>query len=319
MKYGELFLGGPSVSRLALGTWQTVGDELNVETSRGIIQKALELGINFFDTADIYANGDCERVLGSALSGIPRDSYLLATKCFFDRPDVESGRLSKKNIEACLERSLKKLNLECIDLLQCHRFDEETPIQETIYAMNGLINSGKIRHWGVSRWSPEQLKDVMEVSGHSSKEGPKTTQHFYNVFNREIEQGLADVCNNNGLGLITYSPLAQGVLSGKYNSIIAVPGTRSADSEKRKTMWEFNARRIRQVQSLRDISDEMGISLATLCLSWCLRNSNVNTVIFGASSIDQLEENAASAEVDLGVDDYIKINSIIEGENCEEY
>lgn len=319
MKYGELFLGGPSVSRLALGTWQTVGDALNVETSMGIIQRALELGINFFDTADIYANGDCERVLGRALRGIPRDRYLLATKCFFDRPDVEIGRLSKKNIEICLERSLKNLNVECIDLLQCHRFDEETPIQETIYAMNGLIKSGKIRHWGVSRWSPEQLKDAMEVSVYSSMEGPKTTQHFYNVFNREIEQGLADVCNNNGLGLITYSPLAQGVLSGKYNSIIAVPGTRSADSEKRKTMWDFNRRRIRQVQSLRHISAEMGISLATLCLSWSLRNSNVNTVIFGASNIDQLEENAASAEVALGIDDYIKINSIIEGENSEEY
>lgn len=319
MKYGELFLGGPSVSRLALGTWQTVGDVLNVETSREIIQRALELGINFFDTADIYANGDAERVLGRALKGIPRDGYLLATKCYFDRPDVGIGRLGKKNIEVCLEKSLKNLNLEYIDLFQCHRFDEETPIQETIYAMNGLIKSGKIRHWGVSRWSPEQLKDVMEVSSYSNMEGPKTTQHFYNVFNREIEQGLADVCNNNGLGLITYSPLAQGVLSGKYNSIISVPGTRSADSEKRKTMWDFNGRRIRQVQSLRHISDEMGISLATLCLSWCLRNSNVNTVIFGARNIRQLEENASSVEVNLEFDDYITINTIIEGENNEEY
>jgi aryl-alcohol dehydrogenase-like predicted oxidoreductase len=313
MKYRALYPGGPIVSRLALGSWHTIGDGMDDAASRNIIRRALDMGINFFDTADIYANGNAEKTLGNALKGISRDQYFLATKCYFLRSSNEVGRLSKKNIQDCVERSLKNFDLEYIDLLQCHRFDLETPIEETINAMDGLIKSGKIKDWGVSRWSPEQLNNCNRIAGHWGLEKLKTTQHFYNIFSRDIERELVGVCEKSGIGVITYSPLAQGILSGKYSSDDPLSGTRSANPERRKMMWDFNKLQIDRAQHLKNIAHEMGVSLATLSLAWCLKNSSVNAIIFGASTINQLEENVAASEFNLADGDYTKINSILEG------
>ncbi len=313
MKYRALFPGGPEVSRLALGSWHTIGEGVNDTASRNIIRRALDIGINFFDTADIYANGSAEKTLGNSLRGISRDRYFLATKCYFLRSNNDVGRLSKKNIQVCVERSLKNFNLEYIDLLQCHRFDLETPIEETINVMDELIKSGKIKDWGVSRWSPEQLSYCNRIASHWGLEKLKTTQHFYNIFSRDIEHELVSVCEKSGIGIITYSPLAQGILTGKYSSAVPMSGTRSANPEKRKMMWDFNKLQIDRAQHLKYIAHEMGVSLATLSLAWCLKNSSVNTIIFGASTINQLEENAAASEFNLADEDYTKINSIMKG------
>lgn len=229
------------------------------------------------------------------------------------------GRLGRENVEKCINASLKNLGVDYIDLFQCHRYDVETPMIQTLEVMSRMVESGKIKMWGVSRWTTHQISNSLKLAASSKLLKPVTTQHFYNIFNREIEGDLDKFCLREGVGLITYSPLAQGVLTGKYFSERPVPGTRSAEIDRRKIMWDLTGERIQQVNRLRFIAEELGISMANLSLLWCLKNPAISSVIFGASTIDQVEKNIAAIKYDLSSEDYLRVNSIIEGVGSEEY
>jgi len=311
MIFRPLFPNGPQVSSLSLGCWQTIGGSVGYEESKKIIWKALDEEINFFDTADVYSDGNSEKVLARSLRNINRDRYILATKCYFKLHNNNAKRLGKKNIENCVDSSLKNLGVDSIDLMQCHRFDEKTPLIETLEAMERMIKIGKVKSWGVSRWTSKELLNALELSDKYKITKPSTTQHFYNIFNREIEKDLSKFCKNYKIGLITYSPLAQGILSGKYQSLVPQSGTRSGNIDSIRMMWDFQPDRIEQVKLLKQFADELGISLSTLSLAWCLKNRSISSVIFGASKPSQVSDNVASLKFTLADDLYVVINNII--------
>ncbi len=215
MEYRRLGNSGLQVSALAFGTYLTIGDSLDKKESLNIIQSAYDLGINFFDTADSYAEGRAEEFLGLALKNQARDSFVISTKCFMPRNSSINARgLSRKNLRHSVEASLKNMKLDYIDVLLCHRFDSETPLEETLRTLDDLISEGKILYWGVSRWTSEQIQEAFKLSIQAGFVKPLCTQHYYNLINREVEN-LFPVLNDCGMSLLAYSPLAGGVLTGK--------------------------------------------------------------------------------------------------------
>ncbi len=284
------------VSEVSLGTWLNVGERLDRDASRACFRAALECGITFFDTADVYAGGAAERVLGELVREVPRESVVIATKCFFpwsERPDARG--LSRKHVVESVERSLRHLGTEHIDLMQCHRFDPDVPLEETARAMDDLVRQGKILHWGIGRFDAGQVADVMRVAREHDVVAPVAHQWVYNFLNREIEAEIAPRCEEVGIGILAYSPLAQGVLTGKYAGGTIPAGSRAADERLRRGMWEWRAERIARVERLRPVASELGVSIAQLALAWCLRVPTVASVIIGATRPEQVVENAQAS------------------------
>ena len=197
--------------------------------------------------------------------------------------------------------------------MHCHRFDLDTPLEDTIEIMDSLIRAGKIINWGVCRWTALQLSQATQLATANNFFGPKTNQYFYNIFNREVEHEIINACISNEIGLITYSPLAQGVLSGKYSLGNIGTNTRAYSNEKIKTMWDLNFEKLELVTRLKKISDHLNVSLANLCLSWCLKSQKISTVIFGARTLDQLNENINAINLQIPQDLLVKIDQIFEG------
>jgi aryl-alcohol dehydrogenase-like predicted oxidoreductase len=243
MKFRKLGDSDLRISRIALGTWQTFADEKD-ESAQKKIQFAFENGINFFDTADVYGYGIAERMLGCALKTLPQDEFIVATKCGLPMSENPEDRgLSRQHIFNSVDRSLLNLQIERIDLMQCHRFDSDTPLEETIEALDMLIKQGKIRQWGFSKWNAKQIDTTMEISRNLRLHSPVSDQHNYNLLFREIEQEIIPRCQKHRIGVIVYSPLAQGTLSGKYFSEIP-QDSRAANAEARKTMWNLDKKSI---------------------------------------------------------------------------
>ena len=301
MKFRKLGDSDLEISRVSMGTWQTFEGEQEKSAQRRI-QIAFENGINFFDTADVYGNGSAERVLGRALKTLPQDEFIIATKCGLPLSEKPEDRgLSRQHIFDTVDRSLQNLQVERIDLMQCHRFDSETPLEETIEALNALISQGKIRHWGFSKWSTAQIDATVESSRNLHLQAPVSDQHSYNLLFREIEQEIIPRCQKYGIGIIAYSPLAQGTLSGKY--ALEIPkGSRATDEIARETMWNLDKKSIDKVERLRGIAEEMDISLPQLALSWCLHQDGIDSVLTGASTAQQISENAKAADIFLDED-----------------
>jgi voltage-dependent potassium channel beta subunit len=297
MEYRRLGRSGLQVSEISLGSWLTLGSSLDREATREIVLKAFDLGINLFDSADIYSGGDAERALGDALRGIPRRYVVIATKCFFPISEQPNDRgLSRKHIFESVEASLARLGTDYIDLLQCHRPDPDTSVEETVCAFEDLIRQGKILYWGVSEWSAEQVVDACRTADRRNAYRPISNQPQYSILRRSIEAEILPTCDCEGVGQIVFSPLAQGALTGKYRGGQRPARSRALDDARNTLMSAFlEPEVLERVDALAPLADELGVSLGQLALAWCLRQPGVASALVGVTSLQQLEQNAAAS------------------------
>lgn len=305
MKYRKLGNSGLSVSEVSLGSWLTYGHATEKQTAIECIDRAFELGINFFDTANAYNRGSAEQVVGEALRKYPRSSYVLATKVFFPMGDGPNDKgLSRKHIMEQCDASLKRLGVDYIDLYQCHRYDLTTPLEETLRALDDLVSQGKILYAGVSEWSAAQITQAAAIADKRNLRALISNQPIYNMMVRYIEKEVIPTSERLGLGQVVFSPLAQGILTGKYIPGNGVPqGTRAANDT--TNHWIKSYLRddvLREVQKLKDIAESLGITLSQLAIAWVLRQPNVSSAIIGASRVGQIEENVQASEITLDDD-----------------
>ncbi|MGD9723642.1 MAG: aldo/keto reductase [Pirellulales bacterium] len=300
MRYNRIGRSGVQVSAVGLGNWNTFGVKVDEAEAVRILFAAREVGINLLDTADTYGKGLGESVLGAFLQQINRDEMIVATKLFFPiSADPNDRGLSRKHIVCSVHRSLKHLRTDYIDLLQCHRFDEQTPLEETVRAMDDLVRQGKILYWGVSRFSEEQLVRCQHLAGQFGAHAPISNQFVYNLLERGIEASTVPVCAALGVGVIGYSPLAQGVLTGKYLAGHCPAGSRAAHPSAQKDMWQHRPANEPIVARLHAVAQRHGVELATLAIAWCLRLAGVSAVLTGASSAAQIRANAQACDLNL--------------------
>jgi aryl-alcohol dehydrogenase-like predicted oxidoreductase len=297
VQYRKLGRSDLKVSEIALGSWLTYGVGVDKETARACVDRAFELGINFIDTANVYGRGAAESFLGEALARRDRSSYVLATKLYFPMSDTDRG-LSAPQVRKQIEGSLERLRTDYVDLYQCHRYDRETPLEETMGALSEVVRQGKARYIGCSEWTAEQIQASLSLLG---VECFVSNQPQYSVIQRRIESNVIPLCEANGISQLVFSPLAQGVLTVKYRPGEAPPEDSRAVSE--RMGWAMG-RFLREdvldaVERLRPIADALGITMAQLALAWVLRQSNVATAIVGASRPEQVADNAAASGVKL--------------------
>jgi aryl-alcohol dehydrogenase-like predicted oxidoreductase len=293
MRYRQLGSSDLRVSEISLGSWLTYGVGVERDRARACVDKAFELGINFIDTANIYGRGAAEEFLSEALQGRPRDSYVLATKLYFPMTETDRG-LSGAQVEKQLDASLRRLRTDYIDLYQCHRYDEQTPLEETMAALTDAVRSGKVRWLGFSEWPADKIRAALEMPG---VEKFVSSQPQYSLLWREPEKEVIPLSAANGISQIVWSPLAQGVLTGKYAPDAPPPPGSRATSEEMGGFIDrlMRPETLRAVQELKPIAAEAGLSLAQFALAWVLREPNVASAIVGASRPEQLEENAAAS------------------------
>jgi len=294
MKYRKLGASDLEVSEISLGSWLTYGVGVEAEAARACLDRAFEVGINFIDTANIYGRGAAESFLGDALQGRARDSYVLATKLFFPMTDSDRG-LSAAQIEKQLEASLARLNTDHVDLYQCHRYDDETPLEETMAALTRAVESGKARYIGFSEWPADRIRAAIEMTGVAKF---VSSQPQYSLLWREPEREVIPLCAANGISQIVWSPLGQGVLTGKYRPDTPPPANSRATSEEMGGWMDRLLARpvLEAVQRLQPLAAEAGLSLAQFALAWVLREPNVASAIIGASRPEQVSENAAASD-----------------------
>ena len=317
MQYRHLGKYGVKVSEVSLGSWLTYGGATEDEAARSCIEKAYDLGINFFDTANVYARGKSEEVVGKALAPYARDSYFLATKVFFPMGDGPNDRgLSRKHIFEQCHLSLKRLGTDYIDLYQCHRYDSETPPEETLVALDDLARQGKILYAGVSEWSAAQITHACDFVRGNGLHPIASNQPYYSLLGRGIEKEVIPVCEREGIGQVVFSPLAQGVLTGKYKPGQPLPeGSRAADPAQNAFLGKdrLDDATLQGVQKLQPIAESLNLSMAQLALAWCLRQKNVSSVIIGASRPAQVEDNAGASGVTLFPETLTAIDEALAG------
>ncbi|MEC5384771.1 aldo/keto reductase [Uliginosibacterium sp. H3] len=302
MQYRRLGRSGLKVSALSFGSWVTYSNQLDTKLARECMAAARDAGVNFFDNAEVYANGESERIMGQALRelGWSREQYIVSSKFFWgihEGPNLKNT-LNRKYLLAAVDGSLKRFGLEYLDLIFCHRPDPETPIEETVWAMHDLINRGKALYWGTSEWSAEEIRAAWQIAERHHLHKPVMEQPQYNLFARKrVEQEYRRLYEDLGLGLTTWSPLASGMLTGKYLDGIPA-GTRGTLPGYEWLQERLNDEaKKRAVKKLLPIAQELEVTLAQLSLAWCLRNPHVSTVITGASRSAQVLENMKALEV----------------------
>lgn len=312
MKYRPLGRSGLQVSEISLGSWLTLGSSVDREATREIVHRGYDLGINLFDTADVYASGKAEEVLGEALRAIPRRYLVIASKAYFPMSEHPNDRgLSRKHLFESVEASLRRLGTDYLDLHQCHRADPETPLEETVCAYEDLIRQGKVLYWGVSEWNAAQIGEACRVADRRVAYRPVSNQPQYSLLRRKIEAEVLPVCEREGLSQIVYSPLGQGVLSGKYSGGAKPSGSRATDAQRNQFMGSYlEPQTLARVDRLRPIASELGITLAQLALAWCLRRPSLASVIVGATRPSQLEENAKASGVEIPAELLARIDAI---------
>ncbi|HHT48683.1 MAG TPA: aldo/keto reductase [Firmicutes bacterium] len=314
MEYRNIGNSGLKVSVIALGSWLTYGVAVEKELSLACIKKAYDLGVNFFDTANAYGRGAAEKVVGEALQSYPRESYVLATKVFFPMGDGPNDRgLSRKHIMEQCHASLRRLRTDYIDLYQCHRYDPSVPLEETLRALDDLVTQGKILYAGVSQWSAAQITDAVRTGERLGLHPIISNQPHYNMLEREIEAEILPVCAREGIGQVVFSPLAQGVLTGKYRLNQPVPeGSRATTNEGKKFIQRLlTTETLQKVEQLKQIADAAGIPLARLALAWVLRLPGISAAIIGASRPEQVEENVKAAGLKLAPELLQKIEEVL--------
>lgn len=310
MDYRQLGSSDLQVSEIALGSWLTYSGGVSQEQTKACTRAAFEAGINFFDTANVYGRGAAEQAWGEILSGYPRSSYILATKLFWPTADDQKGGLSASEVHAQIDASLARLRTDYVDIYQCHRFDVETPIEETMEALSDVVRAGKARYIGFSEWTAEQIRAGLAVTG---SEKFVSSQPQYNLLWRGPEREVFELCSREGIGQVVWSPLKQGVLTGKYLPGREPPSDSRAASE---TMGPFVQRWLRDplleaVQRLRLVAEQAGLPLAHLALAWALRRDEVAAAIVGASRPEQVSDNARASGVKLSPDTLAAIDEAL--------
>jgi len=314
MEYRRIGNCGVKVSVISIGSWLTIGGSVDYKNGSKILKSAFDNGINFFDTADVYNYGKAEEFFGKVLSELKRQDLFIGTKCFGKMSDNPNDKgLSRKHIFESVHKSLKNLKTDYIDLQQCHRYDTETPLEETCRAFNTLIEQGKILYWGVSEWSKDEIKNAISLCEKNNLHKPISNQPQYSMLSKDIEtNGVLDICKKNGIGLVVWSPLAQGVLTGKYNKKKIDKDSRLLDLKNNTFVKNIaNEENLKKVSKLILISDEMGISVSNLALAWCLRDKTVSSTITSATKESQLKENLKAADVKIPDDVLLKIQEIL--------
>ncbi len=316
MEYRRLGKSGLKVSSIALGSWLTYGNQVDSATSTACVRRAFELGVILFDTADIYHVGAGETELGKALEGITRSDYVLATKCFWPMSDNANNRgLSRKHIFESVEGSLRRLRTDYIDLYQCHRYDDDTPLEETLRTLDDLITQGKILYAGISEWRPEQIQAAVDFAKEHDVDQISSSQPQYSMLYRRIEKRVIPICETAGIGQIVWSPLAQGVLTGKYKPGEApAPDSRAGDDRTNSSIGGFlGDETLAAVQKLRPIADAAGLTMSQMALAWILRQPNVSACLVGATRPEQVDENVKASGVKLDADALDAIDEALAG------
>ena len=297
MHYRRLGRTGIKVSEISLGTWVTFGEQVGDKVAGEMVHSAYDQGVNFFDNADVYAKGKAEEILGRSVKDLPRENLIISSKVFFPTFDGPNGRgLSRKHITESIHASLKRLDMDYVDLYFCHRYDPDTTVEEVVQTMDILVRQGKILYWGTSEWDVFHLMQAITFAKENGLIPPVVEQPKYNLMHRRhIENDLMPLCQEYGLGLTTFSPLNYGVLSGKYNE--GIPQDSSTSMQEMGWMAEhITTDLIKRLRQLTDIANDLGATTAQLALAWLLRRKEVSSVISGAVNLEQLDENLAAAE-----------------------
>ncbi len=301
MNYRRLGNTGIRISELSFGSWVTFHNQVGVDETVDMMSAAYDAGVNFFDNAEVYANGKSEEIMGAALKklGWRRGSYLVSTKLFWGMHDtpLEKNTLSRKYLTEAIDGSLRRLELDHVDLLYCHRADPDTPLEETVRAMHSIIERGKALYWGTSEWEAAEIVGAIEIAEKHHLHKPVVEQPIYNLFARHrFEAPYGRVYKDYGYGSTTWSPLASGLLTGKY--LDGIPeGSRGSLPSLDWLKGELtDPRRLEKVAKLEPLAESMGASLAQFSLAWCLQNPHVSSVITGASRVEQVEQNMKAIE-----------------------
>jgi len=311
VNYRRVGKSGLKVSEIALGGWLTFGGSVDSARTARIVRAALDRGINFLDLSDIYARGEAEKAVGQAISGLKRSDLVISTKLFWPMSDDVNDRgLSRKHIMESIDKSLQRIGTDYIDIYFCHRFDPETEVEETVRAMDDLVRQGKILYWGTSVWTEAQIERAIGDADRCSAYRPIVEQPRYNMLDRHIETELIPICQKYGLGLTVWSPLAQGILTGKYNDGLP-PGSRGATTEwLKRDLTEENIAKVRKLTAL---ADSFNVKVGQLALAWALRLPEISAVLTGATDERQLEENLGASEFELSDAVIEKIEAILGG------
>jgi voltage-dependent potassium channel beta subunit len=302
MEYRRLGRSGLKVSVLSFGSWVSFGSQLDVSRARDCIEAAWDAGVNFFDNAEAYANGESETIMGKAIAdlGWARESYVISTKLYMGLTEGVNTKqtLNRKYLLHAIDGSLRRLGLDFVDLLFCHRPDPNTPIEETVWAMSDIIDRGKALYWGTSEWSADEIRAAWEIADKHHLRKPVMEQPQYNLLERrKVEQEYARLYEDIGLGTTIWSPLAAGLLTGKY--LDGVPEGSRATLEGYEWLASMltNERANARVRAMKDVADDLGCSLAQMAIAWCVKNPNVSTVITGASRVEQVHDNMGALDV----------------------
>jgi len=315
MEYRNLGKSGLRVSELSYGSWVTFSIQLDKTKAKKTMKHAYDKGINFFDNAEAYASGASEKIMGEVLSdlGLQRDTYIVSSKVFWGGQAVTQRGLNSKHIRDACDSALKRLQVDYLDMYFCHRPDFHTPVEETVRAMDVLVKQGKILYWGTSEWSADRIREAYSIAYQYGLTPPSMEQPQYNMFHREkLEKEYLGLFSSEGLGTTIWSPLASGILTGKYNEGIP-KGSRMTLPEYKFLRDGLESKKgaenIKKVIKLSKIAEKLDISMAQLSIAWCLKNKNVSTVILGATTTKQLDENIKAAENVRLLDDKV-MNSI---------
>jgi voltage-dependent potassium channel beta subunit len=318
MHYRRLGRSGLKISEISFGAWVTFGGQLDEQAGAiDLIHAAYEQGINFFDNADVYANGQAEILMGKAIRDLPREALVISSKAFFPSAPGPNGRgLSRKHLFESVNASLRRLNTDYLDLFFCHRFDPDTPVEEVVQSMDILVRQGKILYWGTSEWDASHVVQAYYIARQNGWIQPSMEQPQYNLFSRErVEKDLAPLAKEYGLGLTTWSPLYFGILSGKYNDGIPA-GSRATLPDMGWIRDRITPERIQMVKQLTALASDLEITTAQLAIAWILRRKEVSSVITGATRMEQLDENLGAAEAVEKLDDETldQIEQIVENQ-----
>jgi voltage-dependent potassium channel beta subunit len=302
MKYRRLGRSGLQISELSIGSWITYGNQVDESVAIDTLAAARDAGVNFFDNAEVYAGGRSETLMGNALKqlGWAREDYIISTKFYWGiaAGPNRKNTLNRKYLHHAIEGSLKRLQLDCIDLVYCHRPDPHTPIEETVWAMHDMIQSGKALYWGTSEWSAAEIVSAWQIAERHHLHKPVMEQPQYNLFHRQrVETEYAQLYEDLGLGLTTWSPLASGVLTGKYANGIPTGSRSTLPGYEWLQPLVTNSEWIAATERLRPISQELGCTLSQLAIAWCASNPHVSTVITGASNKNQVIENMKAIDL----------------------
>lgn len=312
MKKRQLGNSELHVSELSMGSWKYRADEKSHQDWLNLYIYAFENGINLFDTSNNYDGGNAEIFIGKFAKEVGRKNVIIATKCYYSLTGkIEDFGLSKAKINNSIDQSLKRLNVEQIDVFQCHRWDMNTPIEETILAMNELVQNGKIRYWGIGACTAAQLVEASLKSKILNAVSPISHQHAYNMFNRTVEGDVLNYGEKMGIGLLAYSPLSQGVLSGKYSNQMPT-NSRAQHAEDKNGMWDFSEEKIGKAAQLLALSKKINVPLTALALRWILRKQQISSVISFAKNESQLEENLKIVSLELSDDNFNEIEEILQ-------